>query len=148
MEHMLGSLFFHSVTQLAIRSIPLGITITLGWPESFVWAFHTILCRILSTGFLLPLLLYVHVFMYAKSFQSCPTLRDPLCPWGFSRQEYWSGLPGPPPGNLPDLGIEPSSLTSPALASGFLTTSATWEGPTLVQISFQFLLVLIKYCLF
>ena len=32
-----------------------------------------------------------------------------LCPWGFSRQEYWSGLPFPPPGDLPDPGIEPSS---------------------------------------
>ena len=32
-----------------------------------------------------------------------------LCPWRFSRQEYWSGLPFPPPGDLPDPGIEPSS---------------------------------------
>ena len=41
---------------------------------------------------------------------------------GFSRQEYWSGLPLPPPGDLPDPGIEPVSLASPALAGGFLTT--------------------------
>ena len=41
---------------------------------------------------------------------------------GFSRQEYWSGLPCPPPGDLPDPGIEPASLTSPALAGGFFTT--------------------------
>ena len=34
---------------------------------------------------------------------------------GFSRQEYWSGLPCPPPGDLPNLGIQPKSLTSPAL---------------------------------
>ena len=34
-----------------------------------------------------------------------------LCPWGFSRQEYWSGLPCPPPRNLPNLGIEPRSPT-------------------------------------
>ena len=34
---------------------------------------------------------------------------------GFSRQEYWSGLPFPPPGDLPDPGIEPSSPMSPAL---------------------------------
>ena len=40
---------------------------------------------------------------------------------GFSRQEYWSGLPGPPPGDLPDPGIKPESLTSPALAGGFFT---------------------------
>ena len=38
---------------------------------------------------------------------------------GFSRQEYWSGLSYPPPGDLPEQGIEPVSLTSPALAGGF-----------------------------
>ena len=47
---------------------------------------------------------------------------------GFPRQEYWSGLPCPPPGDLPDPGIEPASLASPALASGFFTTGATWEA--------------------
>ena len=44
---------------------------------------------------------------------------------GFSRQEYWSGLPCPPPGDLPDPGIEPTFLMSPALAVGFSTTSET-----------------------
>ena len=44
----------------------------------------------------------------------------------FFRQEYWSGLPCPPPGDLPHPGIEPVSLTSPALAGGFFTTRATW----------------------
>ena len=48
---------------------------------------------------------------------------------GFSRQEYWSGLPCPPLGDLPDPGIKPTSLVSPALAGGFFTTSATWEAP-------------------
>ena len=38
---------------------------------------------------------------------------------GFSRLEYWNGLPRPPPGDLPKPGIEPESLTSPALAGGF-----------------------------
>ena len=47
---------------------------------------------------------------------------------GFSRQEYWSGLPCPPPGDLPDPGIKPESLMSPALEVGFFTTSATWEA--------------------
>ena len=42
---------------------------------------------------------------------------------GFSRQEYWSGLPFPTPGDLPDPGIEPASLVSPALAGGFFTTA-------------------------
>ena len=44
---------------------------------------------------------------------------------GFSRQEYWSGLPYTSPGALSDSGIEPVSLTSPALAGRFLTTNAT-----------------------
>ena len=45
----------------------------------------------------------------------------------FCRQKYWSGLPCPPLGDLPEPGIKPASLTSPALAGGFLTTSTTWE---------------------
>ena len=47
---------------------------------------------------------------------------------GFSRQEHCSGLPCPPPGDLPDPGIKPKALTSPALAGGFFTTSANWEA--------------------
>ena len=47
---------------------------------------------------------------------------------GFSRQEYWSGLPFPPPGDLPNPGIKPISLMSPALAVRFFTTSAIWEA--------------------
>ena len=42
---------------------------------------------------------------------------------GFSSQEYWSGLPFPTPGDLPDPGIEPTSLSSPALAGRFLPLS-------------------------
>ena len=55
------------------------------------------------------------------------TLQAPLTV-GFSRQDYWNGLPCPPPGDRPDPGIEPSSLMSPALAGGFSTPSATWEA--------------------
>ena len=44
---------------------------------------------------------------------------------GFSRQEHPSGLPCLPPGDLPNPGIRPTSLESPALAGGFFTTSAT-----------------------
>ena len=43
----------------------------------------------------------------------------------FSRQEYESGLPSPPPGDLPDPGIEPAC---PALAGGFRITGAAWEA--------------------
>uniref|UniRef100_A0AC11EEC4 Dynein light chain Tctex-type 2B n=1 Tax=Ovis aries TaxID=9940 RepID=A0AC11EEC4_SHEEP len=46
---------------------------------------------------------------------------------GFSKQEYWSVLPFPSPGDLPNPGIEPVSLRSPALAGEFFTTSAIWE---------------------
>ena len=46
----------------------------------------------------------------------------------FSRQKYWSGLPCPPSGDLPDPGIEPACLTSLALADRFFTTSTTWEA--------------------
>ena len=53
---------------------------------------------------------------------------------GFSRQEYWSGLPCLPPGYLPNLGIEPSSFMSPALVVGFLTTGATWEAHMYIYI--------------
>ena len=50
----------------------------------------------------------------------------------FCRQEYWSGLPFPPPGDLPDAGNEPASLISPALAGRFFTTSIIWEAPNWV----------------
>ena len=45
----------------------------------------------------------------------------------FSRQEHWSRLPFPSPGDLPNPGIKPASLMSPALVDGFFTTSATWK---------------------
>ena len=57
--------------------------------------------------------------------------RAPLS-MGFCSQEYWNGLPWPLPRDLPDWGIEPESFTSPALASGFFTISATWETPVLI----------------
>ena len=74
--------------------------------------------------------------MWAKSLQSCLTFHDPmncssarlLCPWAFSRQEYWSGLPCHPPRDLPNPGIKPTSLMSSALADGVFTISTTWQG--------------------
>ena len=66
--------------------------------------------------------------MRAKSIQWCPTLCDlkycgcqaPLS-MIFFRQEYWSGLPYPPPGDPTDSGTQPASLLTPALADGFFT---------------------------
>ena len=76
--------------------------------------------------------LHAGAYVRAKSLQSCLTVCNSMdCSspssslWGFSRQEYWSGLPCPPPGDLPDSGIEFASLLSLALAGGFFTTSAT-----------------------
>ena len=70
--------------------------------------------------------------LHAKSLQLCSTLtlwtiaHQASLSMGISRQEYWNGLPCPSPGDLPNLGIEPASLMSPALAGRFFTTSATW----------------------
>ena len=44
------------------------------------------------------------------------------------RQEYWTGLPVPSPGNLPNPGIQSARLMSPELAGGFLIPSTTWEA--------------------
>ena len=69
----------------------------------------------------------------AKSFQSCllfamlwaVACQAPLS-MGFSRQEYWNGLPCPSPEDLPDPGIKSMSLATPALADEFFTTSTNW----------------------
>ena len=47
---------------------------------------------------------------------------------GFSRQNYWSRLPCPTPGDLPDPGIKPESLMSPSLVGRFFISSTTWEA--------------------
>ena len=65
---------------------------------------------------------------------------------GFSRQEYWSGLPCPSPGDLSYLGIEPASLISPTLADGFFTMRATWEAP--YNVFFFFFKWKWPYCVF
>ena len=59
--------------------------------------------------------------LWTVALQSPPSM-------GFSRPEYWSGLPFPSPGSLPNPEIKPVSLKSPALASRFFTTSGTMCG--------------------
>ena len=73
--------------------------------------------------------------VHGKLLQSCLILCAPMdCSppdstvHGILQAKYWSGLPCPPLGDLPNPGIEPMSLMSPALAGGFFTTSATWEA--------------------
>ena len=75
----------------------------------------------------------VCMLIHFSSVWLCATLWT-LAYWvplsmGFFRQEYWRGWPCPPPGNLPDPGITPRSLRSPALTGGFFTTSNTWKIP-------------------
>ena len=74
---------------------------------------------------------------FAQSLQLCSALCDPLVgnppaplSMGFSRLEYWSGLPCPPPGDLPDPGIEPMSSVFPALQADSLLLSQ-WGSPFL-----------------
>ena len=56
---------------------------------------------------------------------------------GFSRREYWSGLPFPPPGDLANPGIEPVSLTSPALAGGFFSLLTLSKNKIIVSKRFS-----------
>ena len=82
----------------------------------------------------------------AQSLQSCLTLCTPMdsslprpfCLWDSPGKNtgYWSALPYPPPGDLPDPGIGLGSVMSPALAGRFFTTSAIWE-PLKVRVTVQ-----------
>ena len=96
------------ISERKLTSTPVGICLTLFY------------CHILDMIFIFyPML-------------SCTVVSDSATPWtvahqaplsmGFSRQEYWSGLPCPTPGDLADPGIEPTSPASPALAGRFFTT--------------------------
>ena len=68
---------------------------------------------------------YSHVQLFATLWTVACQARLSM---EFSRQEYWSGLPFPSPGDLPDPGMEPASLMSPALTGGFFTMTVTWEA--------------------
>ena len=76
---------------------------------------HKVSCDLVSK-------LFYFTTLWAVTCQACLSM-------GFPWQEYWSGLPFPSPGDLPDPGIEPQS---PALAGRFFTTSATWEALCMV----------------
>jgi len=81
--------------------------------------------------------------VHARLLLSCLTICNIICNiicsssgssfhW-FSRQECWSGLPCPLPGDLLNPGIQPTSLKTPAVAGGFFTTSTTWEALSLAS---------------
>ena len=85
--------------------------------------------RRVDTDWCLCAQLLSHVRLFAAPWTVAH--RAPLS-IGCSRQEYWSGLPFPPPGALPHPGIKPTFLSSPAWAGGFFTMIATWEAWMLV----------------
>ena len=85
----------------------------------------------------IPIQLYIDINIYRYKYM-CVCAQSLSCVWllvttwtvacqaprsmGFSRQKFWSGLPFPPPGDLPNPGIEPTSPASPSLAGRFFTT--------------------------
>ena len=98
-------------------------------PYAFIWKTRTQgYFSILSIQFF---------FTTSNLFQSCPTLWDPMdyiahqapLSMGFSRQEYWSGLPFPSRRYLPDPGIELTSTCFSCIGGRFFTRWATWEAP-------------------
>ena len=88
-----------------------------------------VVCRLLCVAPLLNIMSVLSLFSHVQLFVIPGTVacQAPLS-MGFSRQEYWSALPWPSPGNPPDSGTEPASLMPLALAGVFITTSATWEA--------------------
>ena len=86
---------------------------------------------VISAGYSsVQLLSRVQVFVtpWTVAHQAPPSM-------GFSRQEYWRGLPFPPPEDLPNPRMEPVSLTSPALAGRFFTMGAAWEASEQTQLA-------------
>ena len=102
----------------------------IGWtplvPQSIlVWKISCVLCDRHA--------LYVHARAQSLShvwhFVTLWTVsHQPPLPMEFSREEYWTGLPFPSLGNLPNPGSKPTSLLSPTIVGIFFTTSATWEA--------------------
>ena len=73
-------------------------------------------------------------FSHVQLFVTLWTIACQAPVHGILRQEYWSGLPFPLPGDLPTLGTEPESPVSPALAGGFFIADSTWEAPIVVYV--------------
>ena len=87
---------------------------------------NVLLIMIFVFGFI-----FLHVCSVTSVVSNSLTLWTVVClSMGFSRQEYWSGLPHPPPGDLPNPEIK---STFPALAGGFFTHQATGEAQLLAH---------------
>ena len=95
---------------------------TLGWNCKITRYAYIQHCGVLSH--------FISVWLFATLWTVVH--QTPLS-MGFSRQEYWRGLPFPSPGYLSNPGIEPKSLMSSALAGGLSTISATWEAESQIN---------------
>ena len=105
-----------------ITVIVMMIATNLYW-----WPFQAFVKSLTSVILCVPVCMlscFSHVWLFATLWTVAH--QAPLS-MGLSRQEYWNGLPCPPPVDLPNPGVEPISLTSPVLASRFFTTGSTWE---------------------
>ena len=121
------------VTEVAKQMPPAGWSISAPlWISLWTWARLKTLNPSCAQ-------LFSHVWLFATPWT---VARQVLLPMGFPRQEYWSGMPFPSPGHLPNSGIKLASL---ALAGGFLTTEprgkpvneksflpSSWTAPTLI----------------
>ena len=101
-----GTLLLCYIYHIAIHLAQAAILLNIYW-----WC-----CVVLSC-------VWLSVIPWTKASQA------PLS-MGFPRQEFWSRLPFPSPGDLPDPGIEPASLSSPALGARFFISCTTWKTPT------------------
>ena len=115
LKHLHQCHFKYVGTKITIRNLNCG-----KGKSGYSWSFSCLLY-----------LIHKIIHVCAKSLQSCPTFCDPMdcspreapLSIGFSRQEYWSGLPFPSPGDLPDPGIESTACEAPALHAGSLPLS-------------------------
>ena len=119
---------------LVTWTTPLPIPQCLSW-ALLSWkalqAFVSAKVRSVHAGLLLPIAM--HVQSITQTLCDPWTVAHPVpLSMGFPRQEYWSGWPSPAPGDLPDPGIEPTSLMSPSLAGGSFTTEPPGK-PSLLQ---------------
>ena len=116
-HHLYPTLLDHKITCCSLSLLKPWTTCQLRRSSTDLGSFkHTTLCVCVWSHFSH---VWLSEILWTVACQAPLSMR-------FSRQEYWSGLPCQ--GDLPNAGIELESLMSPALASGFFITSATWEG--------------------
>ena len=99
-----------------------SINMSLLWITMPTWFLHWLMSKIKSLTYICACTL--SRFSHVQLFETPWTIaRQAPLTMGFSRQEYWSGLPSPPPGDLPHVGIKPTSPASPALQADSLPLS-------------------------